>query len=274
MLVVVGILTYIGVRRAVSEADAKRETHLKQLTRELRASPDQGAHGMTHVPIACVNCPQHQDRQDAILQAADELNLTGLTIIEAVTPASRPGMSPVDCCTLSHLRAIAQMKTHGPFFLVIEDDVDLHCIKWWTTSVPELVAQAPRDWGIIKLFGVKAKKKTAAYRRYRPLDSTVAYIVNTECALRLPLEPRGRRPWKADAVLYALVEDTTPFKVYDSPQVMFIPSDHDHVSTLHPSHQAMHMRATLPALLALKHMHNNCGTGEPVPSCHTSTSDI
>ena len=245
----------VGIRFAIHRNRVQR---LHEITAHLMSRSDPGIHGLHDTTIVCISLESAGDRRAAMRRTVDLLGLRNFSFFTAITPETAPkhlgALSKIDCCTLSHLAAIREglaISGDSAYFLVVEDDAELNCLKLWTQSIEDIVRAAPDDWGILKLWSLK--KASHRYRPYTRYDGAVAYVVRREFAA-METVPEAlasyAHDWVSDVVVYALAE-TTGYRVYDTPFALIVSNDHVHISSLHPSHQPEHIQAAHRALKAL-----------------------
>ena len=94
--------------------------------------------------------------------------------------------------TMSHLKTIyTAFKNNDDVCLILEDDVNLQLVPFWTKSLPDIIKEAPPDWNVIKLidspllffrnFNCKTKS-VANYKNYKKITGKCwnagAYLIN------------------------------------------------------------------------------------------------
>jgi GR25 family glycosyltransferase involved in LPS biosynthesis len=98
-------------------------------------------------------------------------------------------------CLLSHLETIRQFSNSDyNYALILEDDASLDVMKYWHTSLDNVINNAPSDWEIIKLFSFEStrsalynKIKFPCFNKKKPKcsTSTMAYIINKKSAIKI-----------------------------------------------------------------------------------------
>lgn len=160
-------------------------------------------------PIFYINLDKDTSRRDYMEQQLSRLSTTYYRVrgingkniknlqkdeIDGVSfindyPELRPGELG---CTLSHIQAIATAwKMQIPIALICEDDCSFDACGI-TSSIPEVVKNAPSDWEILQLFtgGLKRDQTDAetSYIRFEPRSTTwsnAAYLITRKGMSRL-----------------------------------------------------------------------------------------
>ena len=157
-------------------------------------------------------------------------------------------------CTLSHIKAIREIhnKKHD-YAIVMEDDCLLHLIPFWGIDIDYIIANAPKDWGIIQMhiFNKKCKSDNKSMftelKLNNPCHSTAVYLINKK-GVRNVLDVcgyKGEMKIKlkdfggvADEYIYYLT------KTYYMTTPLFLTADEQHKSTIHEKHSGYHIDAS------------------------------
>jgi len=162
-------------------------------------------------------------------------------------------------CLFSHLNTLFEFsQSNYNIALIFEDDVSLEYKKYWTTSLNEVILNAPKDWEILQLcviidtkdfnsndYGVLSIKENpkSLYKKISSFSSA-AYIINKKAVIRFlkPIMSSFRKYGKivldkkishhADIYMYTKMKKY----VYKYPLFTYLNKE----SLLHPNHLNSH----------------------------------
>ena len=90
-------------------------------------------------------------------------------------------------CTTSHLKALKEfLKTDEPYAIIMEDDVDLNTVKFWSFKWVDFMAHVPYDWDVVQLAIICTGALHARiHKRFVNDFSTACYMITRHHAEKL-----------------------------------------------------------------------------------------
>lgn len=166
-------------------------------------------------------------------------------------------------CTLSHLRAIKLAYDRNlSEVLIVEDDASFLLSPYWKQPLSQYIAQAPKDWGVLKLFWDIPEQvpEGDTVEEYRSLSRrtiyTVAYIINRSAMEqilqrvlrqgRFYLDRNLAEAGMADLYLFYMSEAS--IQVYHLYPALIFPNNCVLASTIHDDHTHQHIYHALRAV--------------------------
>jgi len=205
------------------------------------------------------------------------------TVLRFVAPCARnPRISDIEyACTVSHFRAIQQVASivdtddldDDAYALIVEDDLSLEFVPYWTQTIQERVAGAPSDWEVLQLSYIPVMDAIDAsikYNVWQPLQymcGAAAYLIRRTAARRLMRQvarPEGvfelsgpvlaDLPHQADWLLYSVLRTYT----VNPPMFTYRDINDSHIHPEHVVHQAESKEKTKRVYLASSLPLKNC----------------
>lgn len=271
MLLFVFLLVIVVVKLTLVSARTYIYWQYRQACSKLMALPvdrEDIQRKLGGVPFYYINCNSHTKRRANMEDNAGQLGLLGgrnaLQRVEGVygrdmTPdgmytfsdgttlhfstdyVAGKDFNPEECgCFCSHMRALREAYDHGDdAALVVEDDVNLHILKVWPTTLPEIMKDAPHGWSFIQLFcSDLIQPRRFVPRTTKRYFGCVAYLVSRS-GMRAVLEhvgylsgdrlvvQRTQSNFYVDLYMYDVVRKSTYMT-----QPLFITSNNEVESTL------------------------------------------
>lgn len=141
-----------------------------------------------------INLDSAESRRNTLLKAFTENNITDHYRVNAYLSPEKTKSGYENACSRSHIQAITHflLDTNDEYALICEDDLTFELKKYWKTSIEDLVANAPSDWGIIQLGVILQRieqkfRSKELYFKYmeQPVSSTLAYVIRRPAAIKL-----------------------------------------------------------------------------------------
>jgi GR25 family glycosyltransferase involved in LPS biosynthesis len=113
-------------------------------------------------PIYWINLDRSKDRYNSIINQFHKYNIKNHKRINAINGKNLESYNYIIpenkrtnnelACTISHVKAILQAYTDNTdYALIMEDDICLALVDKWSTSMNEIIKNAPSDWEILQL---------------------------------------------------------------------------------------------------------------------------
>lgn len=232
------------------------------------------------IPVYYINLERSADRRRWMESQIKRFHITQAERVVRVEGRADPTISYVCTftnlssseigCTLSHLRAIKQAYDRNlSEVLIVEDDASFLLSPYWDRPLSQYIAQAPPDWGVLKLFWDMPEQdeytrkgcselsdSSERYSLSHRSDYTVAYIINRsamervlQCAFRqgrFHLDQTQAEAGAADWYLFQL--KGAPIRLYHLYPPLIFPNNCVLASTIHDEHTHIHIHHGLQAI--------------------------
>ena len=156
-------------------------------------------------------------------------------------------------CTTSHLKALKEfLKTDEPYAIIMEDDVDLNTVKFWSFKWVDFMAHVPYDWDVVQLAIICTGALHARiHKRFVNDFSTACYMITRHHAEKLvKFHCRGDKYKIDQGVKPRAVADDL---IYNSGNTYSVPIFLYRIamgSSIHPEHVDIFHKASHDGLVA------------------------